>query len=72
MKNKKKNQKSNKGATLRLNSLSLFSSKFRYILVFRTIIVLDEVSIRRNGFDEMSCTPRDEVYIVLTSFVLIF
>ena len=50
IKKKKKKTKNNKGTTLRLKSLSFFRRNVVPDWLFRPIVVLDEVSIRRNGF----------------------
>ena len=44
----KKKAKNNKGATLRLKSLSFFRRNVVPDWLFRPIVVLDEVSIGRN------------------------
>ena len=48
--------KNNTGATIRLKSLLFLDVMSYQTFFFRPIVVLDELSIRKMGLDEMSCT----------------
>ena len=56
-------KKNNKGATFRLKSLIFFRRNVVPDRVFRPIVVLDEVSIRRNGFRRNVVHPKKPTYL---------